>query len=132
MQAEEIRHSPAYQHWFTADRFLAGRGWIEEATLAASSEAARRRAFQELAARPAAREQLEARGPPGSSGCRCTSAESVAALAACRTTLDALAGQFQVRHEQQEAAALPRTCYAVAATTPESRWNGAIRRPVQL
>lgn len=105
-QAEEIRHSPAYQHWFTADRFLAGRGWIEEATLAAGSEAARRRAFQELAARLAAHEQLgAARALLDQAGQRCTSAESVAALAAWRTTLDALAGQFQVRHEQQEAAA---------------------------
>ena len=50
-QAEEIRTSPAYQYWFTQDRFVAGRGWIEEATLEAESEPARLRAFQELAGR---------------------------------------------------------------------------------
>ena len=47
------RSAPArrVQHWFSLDRFLAGRGWIEEATLVADSEPVRLRAFQELAAR---------------------------------------------------------------------------------
>ena len=68
-QAEEIRTSPAYQHWFTQDRFVAGRGWIEEATLVAQTEPARLRAFQELAARLTVDERLAAARPdPRSSG----------------------------------------------------------------
>ena len=42
-EAEEIRRSPPYEHWLTVDRFLAGRGWIEEACLVAQSEPVRLR-----------------------------------------------------------------------------------------
>ena len=59
-QAEEIRRSPPYEHWLTVDRFLAGRGWIEEACLVAQSEPVRLRAYRELAARLTAEERLDA------------------------------------------------------------------------
>ncbi|MHB9081935.1 MAG: PA14 domain-containing protein [Pirellulaceae bacterium] len=105
-QAEEIRQSPPQRHWVTMDRWLAGRGWLEEATLTAQSEPVRLRAFQELAARLAANEQLTAAGSIlDQAGQRCTSGESVAALNQRRSELDTLSGVFQARHEHQEALA---------------------------
>ena len=102
-QAEEIRTSPAYQHWFTQDRFVAGRGWLEEATLMAQSEPARLRAFQELAARLTVDERLAAAGQIlDQAARRCTSAASTTALAQWRTALGGLEQGFQTRHAQQE------------------------------
>ena len=59
-QAEEIRRSPPYEHWLTVDRYLAGRGWLEEACLVAQSEPVRLRAYRELTARLTAEERLDA------------------------------------------------------------------------
>jgi hypothetical protein len=102
-QAEEIRTSPAYQHWFTQDRFVAGRGWIEEATLMARTEPVRLRAFQELASRLTVDERLAAASQIlDQAAQRCTGPQSATALAQWRAGLDGLATGFQARHAQQE------------------------------
>ena len=105
-QAEEIRYSPANQHWFTTDRFLAGREWLEEASLVAQSEPVRLRVYRELVARltvderlPAARKLLDEAAK------RCSSAESTTALAQWRSELDALDQALQTRRQRQEAEA---------------------------
>jgi hypothetical protein len=103
-QAEEIRRGPAGRDWRTMDRFLAGQGWIEEATLVATSEDARLRAFLELAARTAVDERLvAAQQILDHAQQRCTSAASLATLAQWRGALDALSREFQERHRQAEA-----------------------------
>ena len=105
-QAEEIRRSPPYEHWLTVDRFLAGRGWIEEACLVAQSEPVRLRAYRELAARLTAEERLDAaqRMLDAAAG-RCPSAESTTALAQWRGELDAQRQAVEERRARQEAAA---------------------------
>ena len=40
-QAEEIRRGRPHEHYLTVERPLAGRAWIEEATLVAESEGVR-------------------------------------------------------------------------------------------
>ncbi len=110
-QAEEIRHSPPQRHWWTVDRFLAGRGWLEEATLVAQSETVRLRAFQELAARQTVEQRIAAANKVlDEAARRCGSAESVAALAQWRQELDGLSQAFQERREHEET--LIREAYA--------------------
>ena len=105
-QAEAIRRSPAHEHWYTNDRYLAGRAWLEEATLVAESEPARLRAFGELAAREAAYERVDqALGMLDRAEERCTSAVSSAAIAAWRAQLATLRQALAERHARREAAA---------------------------
>ncbi|MHB9081957.1 MAG: PA14 domain-containing protein, partial [Pirellulaceae bacterium] len=102
-QAEEIRYSPANQHWFTADRFLAGRGWIEEASLVAQSEPVRLRVYRELVARLMVDERVAAAHQlVDIAAQRCRSAESTTALAQWRSELDAVEQAFQTRRQRQE------------------------------
>lgn len=105
-QAAEIRHSRPGRHWWTVERALAGRGWLEEATLVAESEAVRLRAYKELAARQTVDERIDAaRSILDQAATRCTNSESSAAIAGWRTELDAVEQAIEARHAQQEALA---------------------------
>ena len=102
-QAEEIRRSTPGRDDRTIDRFLAGRGWLEEATLVAESEPVRLRAYQELAARFTAQEQLDAaRAILDHAARRCTSEASSDALGQWRETLDAVGLTFEERRQERE------------------------------
>jgi hypothetical protein len=102
-QAEEIRHSRPHEHYLTMDCPLAGRAWLEEATLVAQSEEPRLRAYRELAARLAAEERLDAAGSTlDAAAQRCRAAESTAALAQWRTELASQYAVVQQRQAQQE------------------------------
>jgi hypothetical protein len=102
------------------DRFLAGRGWLEEATLVAQSETVRLRAFQELAARQTVEQRIAAANKVlDEAAQRCGSAESVAALAQWRQELDGLSQAFQERREREEA--LIREAYAQRLRTRYQR-----------
>ena len=132
-QAEEIRTSPAYQHWFTQDRFLAGRGWLEEATLVAESEPVRLRAFQELASRLTVDERLTAANQLlDQAAQRGTSAASITALAQWRTALGGLEQGFQARCVQQEQAAQVRLCRRTPRGGRQERSPKAMRPPVRI
>jgi hypothetical protein len=103
-QAEEIRHGAPEQHWFTTDRFLAGRQWIEEAALMAETEAARLRMYKELVARQLVDERVAtARKLTDDAAKRCTSPESAAALAQWRMELTAAEHAITQRHAEHEA-----------------------------
>ena len=104
-QAEEIRHGAPEQHWFTTDRFLAGRQWIEEAALMAETEAARLRVYKELVARQLVDERVAtARKLTDDAAKRCTSPESAAAIAQWRMELTAAEFAITQRHAAHEAA----------------------------
>ena len=102
-QAEEIRQSRPGQHFKTQDRFLAGRRWIAEAAEAAQSEAVRLRVCQELAARLASQEQLDAaREVIEAAQGSLSSSSSAEALAGWGREIDA-PGRRAGLHRQQQA-----------------------------
>jgi hypothetical protein len=105
-QAEAIRRSPAHEHWYTNDRYLAGRAWLEEATMVAQSEPVRLRAFWELAVRETAYERVDqALQMLDRANERCTSPASSEAIATWRAQLETLRQALADRHAQREAAA---------------------------
>jgi hypothetical protein len=106
-QVEEIRrnpilsqrHVPAISH-----RLLAGGGWLETATLTATSEAVRLRSYRELIARLAAKDETRAtaRSTLRKAAERCP--QSQAALAAWSAEIDrvdAVAQQMRAAQEQR-------------------------------
>ena len=109
-QAQELRRNRPQRYRRPVGRFLAGEGYLQEATLVAESEPLRLRAYQELAVRMTAYERIDgARAMLDRAAERCTSAASTEALTQWRGELEALRLAFQERHEQQEAAARRRT-----------------------
>ena len=105
-QAQELRRSPLHRYRRPIGRFLAGEGYLQEATLVGESEPQRLRAYRELAVRMTAYERIDgARAMLDRAAERCTSAASTEALTQWRGELEALQVAFQERHERQEAAA---------------------------
>jgi hypothetical protein len=128
-QAEEIRSSPPGQHWFSLDRFLAGRGWIEEATLVADSEPVRLRAFQELAARLTVDEHLAAaRQILDRAGQRCTGAESPRRWPSGAWVWMPCRRDFRRGAISRKRTRKTRTCRN-SARGRRRRWSVATRRP---
>ena len=82
-------------------RFLAGEGYLQEATLVAESEPQRLRAYRELAVRMTAYERIDgARAMLDRAAERCTSAASTEALTQWRGELERWHVAFQERHER--------------------------------
>ena len=110
-QAQELRRSTPHRYRRPIGRFLAGEGYLEEATLVAESEPQRLRAYQELAVRMAAYERIDgALAMLERAGERCTSAASSAALTQWRGEVEALRRAFEERREQRET--LARSAYS--------------------
>jgi hypothetical protein len=104
---EEIRFVTAASDQYPAHHSLAGRRWLEEATmLVGLSEAVRLRAYEELVVRLSVEEQFDAAGKLlERARCRCTSSASVRSLASWQQEIDHLIrAEAQTRHIRRTAA----------------------------
>lgn len=119
-QAEEIRRSRSSRYSRTADHYLAGQEFLQEACLVATSEPVRLWAFGQWAARFTANENLQgARDILAQAGERCTSSQSTDKLAEWSEQLAALSTAFAARHQKQEA--LARDAYIARLRTRRQR-----------
>lgn len=108
--AEQVRHSRAGPHFDTQHRPLAGRAWLDEATLVARNEWVRLRTYQELTVRLAiygrfdqAKQLLDAAGQ------QISEAAPKTALTDWRQQIDQLEIDFE--QQRQERAALAEQHY---------------------
>lgn len=107
--AEEIRFGRGGRFFPPAYRSLAGQNWLESAVVAAESEPARLRAYQEILWRLVSRERYEAaRTILDQAAEKLKQPSSVAALAALRQQVDRIAADLQTREAEAEILARQR------------------------
>lgn len=90
---EEIHYAAVTANQFPRHNFLAGRGWLEEASiLVGLSEAVRLRAYKELASKLATDQQFDAaKKLLKRAGGRCSSSTSIGSLARWQQEIDRMA-----------------------------------------
>lgn len=102
-QAEEIRRGRPNRRWFTVERFMAGKGWLQEACLVAQSEPTKLRAYKEMVVRQAAGGQFEAaRHFVQMAQERLTSPTSQEALASWVREIDGLVAKAELDRQRQK------------------------------